>query len=151
MSNYNTVEAAVLTLIQAISTVSSDDITRGDYSVMDSGRDNIAVITPGAIDQPDARSRMSYYEWDVLIDVIRRYIDDGSTSVSFIQWRDSIMTQLESYPTLDGVTGVLRTRIRTEGDPDDIFDDDDAGPFFKVQRLRLTITQRIDLTGGEYA
>ncbi len=153
--SYSSVEAAVLTLLQALTGTfaATTDVTRGDYRILDSGADAVAILVPGAFEQDgigEGGARKSVRDWNVLIDLFRKYVDDGTTWTNFETDRDAVMGQLEKYPTLDGESGVVNVIISADADPGEVFDEDDQGPFFVWQRLRIRITERADLSGGEF-
>ncbi len=153
--SYSSVEAAVLTLLQALTGTfaATTDVTRGDYRILDSGADTNAVLIPGSFEQDgiaEGGARKSVRDWNVLIDLFRQYADDGTTWTNFETDRDAVMAQLEKYPTLNGESGVVNVVISADADPGEVFDEDDAGPFFVWQRLRIRITERADLSGGEF-
>lgn len=153
--SYSSVEIAVQTLMQALTGTfaSTDDVSRGDYRILDSGADTLAVLIPGPFEQDgiaEGGARKSVRAWQVLIDLFRQYVDDGTTWTNFETDRDAVLAQIEKYPTLDGESGVVNIVITADADPGEVFDEDEAGPFFVWQRLRLTITERADLSGGEF-
>ncbi len=150
---YAVVEAAVQTLLQAMTEFANADVTQGDYRRLDDGTNNIAVLTPGAFEQDgvaQAGARKSIRNWNVIIDLFRKYVDDGNTWTNFTATRDALIVQLEKYPSLDSTAGVTLVTMSAGSDPAEIFDDDDNGPFFLFQRIRVTVNERADLSGGEY-
>lgn len=147
------VEAAVQTLLQAMTEFASADVTRGDYRRLDKGTNNIAVLTPGAFEQDgvgQAGARKSIRNWSVVIDLFRKYVDDGTTWTNFEATRDALIVQLEKYPSLDSTAGVTLVTMDAGSDPAEVYDEDDNGPFFLFQRIRVAINERADLSGGEY-
>ena len=153
--SYSSVEAAVLTILQGLTGtfVSTSDVTRGNYEVLDSGADATAVLIPGAFEQDgiaEGGARKSVRDWNVLIDLFRKYLDEGTTWTNFETDRDAVIAELEKYPTLNGEAGIVRGIISADADAGEVFDEDDNGPFFVWQRLRIKITERADLTGGEF-
>lgn len=153
--SYSSVEAAVLTILQGLTGTfaSTDDVTRGDYRILDSGANANAVLIPGAFEQDgiaEGGARKSVRAWNVLIDLFRKYVDDGTTWTNFETDRDAVMAELELYPTLNSEAGIVGVTISADADPGEVFDEDDGGPFFVWQRMRLTITERADLSGGEF-
>ncbi|KKN73398.1 hypothetical protein LCGC14_0401010 [marine sediment metagenome] len=153
--SYSSVEAAVLTLLQALTGTfaATTDVSRGDYRILDSGADAVAVLVPGAFEQDgiaEGGARKSVRDWNVLIDLFRKYLDEGTTWTNFETDRDAVIAELEKYPTLNGEAGIVRGIISADADAGEVFDEDDNGPFFVWQRLRIKITERADLSGGEF-
>jgi hypothetical protein len=126
-------------------------VTRGDYRPLDSGRAAICVILPGRITSNDAASYTIRRTWSIPFDLFHRYTDNGTSEQAFTTLLDEVIARLDTYPTLDNEAGVTLVEISTEGDPTDVFDKQGAGPFFMVQTLRATITERVNLSTGEYA
>jgi hypothetical protein len=150
---YATVEAAVETLIVAMTEFTAETVSRGDYRILDEGADDLCVLVPGSFDQDgagQAGARKSIRAWAVLADLFRRYLDDATTWADFVATRDALIDHLEQYPTLNGVAGLTLVALGSDADPTEVFDEDENGPFFVFQRIRIAVTERVDLTGGEY-
>lgn len=151
--SYASVEVAVQTLLQAMTEFADADVSRGDYKILDSGADNLAVLTPGAFIKDEAAqagARKSLRNWNVIIDLFRKYLDDGTTWTDFEATRDALVDRLELFPSLNGTAGVTLVGVEADSDPAEIFDEDDNGPFFLFQRIRVAVNERTDLSGGEY-
>ncbi len=158
--SYETIEARYKTLLEPITLADGtsafedeEDVSRGDYRILDSGGPRFTVLTPGPIDESDALGSYGsiFRIWGMIQDLFVRYTNDPDSWSAFIDVRDAVLQLVEENPTLNDLTGIIRTRIVTEGDPVEVFDEDDEGPFFILQRLRVTVTERVDRTGGEYA
>lgn len=150
---YATVEVAVQTLIVAMTEFDSDSVSRGDYKILDSGADDLAILTPGAFTKDEtgqAGARKSLRNWSVLVDLFRKYLDDETTWINFVATRDALVDQLELYPSLNNTPGVTLVSVEAGSDPSEVDDEDDNGPFFIFQRIRIAVNERTDLSGGEY-
>ena len=153
--SYVTVEARVKLLLEGLTGVfpKTRSISRGDYRELDEGASTTAVLTPGAFIQDgvtEGGSRTTVRDWSVLIDLFRKYLDDGTSWTDFEADRDSVMSELEKYPSLNSLAGVVKVQIQADADPGEIFDENDGGPFYVWQRLRVNVNERADLTGGEF-
>ena len=153
--SYSSVEIALQTILQGLTGTfaSTADVTRGDYGVLDSGVSASAVLVPGSFEQDgegEGGARKSVRAWNVLIDLFRKYVDEGTTYTSFETDRDAVIAEIEKYPTWNVESGIVNVIVRSDGDPGEVFDEEDAGPFFVWQRLRVGVTERADLSGGEY-
>ncbi|MEA1998243.1 MAG: hypothetical protein U9N61_02805 [Euryarchaeota archaeon] len=149
--SYSTVEAAVQTVLQKLTRFADSEITRGDYRILDAIRTDCIVLTPGSFGETQRISESVYRAWDVLADLFYCYLDDGSSWTDFATSRDAVINQLEQYPTLDNTLGITGIEVSAADDIQEVYSDDGAGPFFLMQRLRVTILERYDLTGGEFA
>lgn len=147
---YTTVETAVQTVLQKLSNFADSEVTRGDYRVLDEIRTDCIVLVPGSFGEPQRISESIYRSWDVLADLFYVYLDDGSSWTNFTASRDDVINQLEQYPTLDSTSGITGVEVSADSDADEVWSEE-RGPFYITQRLRITVLERYDLTGGEFA
>ena len=125
----------------------------GSFQMLDKGVRFAAVLLPGKFDN-ESNSGNSLHRDDVLVDLFARYDKDAATNWdNFTSFRDAIVQQLEGYPSLNGLDGVQQVLISADEDPVPVTKSKspEMGPIFIVQRLRLTVSQRVALTTGEYA
>lgn len=125
----------------------------GNYQMLDKGVICAAVILPGKFSGQDG----SYEEVrsdEVLVDLFYRYkADAGSNWDAFTLFRDAVRNKLKSYPTLNGLSGVSQVAVNADEDPEPVVKSKspEAGPVFILQRLRVTVSQRVAQSTGEYA
>ena len=108
---YATGEAAILTLIKALSDYDSDNTARQDWKPLHSGKAAVyAILRPGQW-SPERVSPTAYHDhWLTVIEVWRRYSDD--TKPALLQTNVSdIVTQIRKYPTLNSAAGVQDSDI----------------------------------------
>lgn len=157
--SYDTIVARIQLLLQGLTSQfpTTDLVTIGDYRKMDSGLDPskaLAVLVPGNFDSDGAAAYQDYKHWDVLLDIFKKYGQAREQTVAnFTAMRDAIIEHLDKYPTLNALSGVSQVRVTGEEDPNDVLQKgagEQVGPTFITQRLRITVTQRVSLTGGEY-
>lgn len=125
----------------------------GSYQMLDKGVTYAAVLLPGKFNA-ETGSYESLHRDDVLIDLFARYNNDAATNWdNFALFRDAIRDKLESYPSLNSLTGVQQVLISADEDPYPIVKgkSPEIAPVFIGQRLRVTVAQRVALTEGEYA
>lgn len=128
-------------------------VTLGDYRVLDSDLPACAVLIPGSFRIGPANARQSVDTWDVVVELFCKY----STAKPEDSWpnfqalRDAVVSRLRNYPTLNHAAGVTMVEIQADADPDHVFDEQKRGPFWTMQPIRVTVTIRAALTGGEYA
>lgn len=129
-------------------------VDMGSYQMLDKGVTYAAVLLPGKFDN-ESNSYNSLHLDDVLIDVFVRYSSDAATNWdNFAAFRDAVRDKLEGYPSLNGLDGVQQVLINADEDPTAIIKGEGkaaTGPVFIMQRLRVTISQRVALSTGEYA
>jgi|WetSurSiteA1Bulk_404760.scaffolds.fasta_scaffold35497_3 hypothetical protein len=148
---------ATVTILQSMTTyfVQTADVTIGDDSRLDRGKDYISVLWPGAFRSDETENYQTTKHWDILIDLFIRYGAKGgaTTTIDFIKFRDAVISKLDQYPTLNGVVGVTEIVISSEEDPVPVFEKnkgEQAGPAFLMQRLRMVVSQRSAISGGEF-
>lgn len=136
-----------------VNTASLKAVDVGNYQMLDKGVVHAAVILPGRFTGEDGSYEEVRAE-DVLIDLFERYNSDAGTNWdNFILFRDAVRDKLKSYPTLNALTGVSQVLVSADEDPEPIVKgkNPEAGPVFIMQRLRVTVTQRVAMTAGEYS
>ena len=118
--SYATGEAAILTLIRALSGYDTNNTDRQDWSLLGKGKAAVyAILRPGPWTNQRATITSSVRQWRTVIEVWRRYIDD-SKPVALQSDVVTIVEQLEKYPTLNGASGVLRAEIVGGGNMEEI-------------------------------
>ena len=113
---YSVGEAAILTLVRAVTGFNSDNTARQDWKPLHSGKATVYVILRPGPWTPERMSSITYHDhWLTVIEVWRRYVDD--TRPALLQDNvDDIVTQIRKYPTLNGASGVQGSDIT--GGPD---------------------------------
>jgi len=103
---YATIEAAVQTLLQALAQYTSDQVTRGDYRVLDSGVDEACVLRPGAFTVSGGGDYgQRTYGWLVYVQI------SGVTEVVVTRGREPGATYPRGSDTPDYLTQVLELRV----------------------------------------
>jgi hypothetical protein len=130
--SYTLIEERVQTLLQALSRFAGrpEDITRADYRILENGieTDTAIVFEPGSVILLEPEETHSGYssirkrEYDVLLTLFMRLNDYPITIPLFAIFRDEVLTQIENYPSLNGlvIPGVQRIEyinMSSEGDP----------------------------------
>jgi hypothetical protein len=152
--SYATCRDAVKTQLLAITgSFGTNDVTNGDYRVLDSAAINCAVMRPGSLALNETGSYRTEHNWDVIFDLFTKAVDDTSYA-TFMALLDTVIARLDAYPKL-GTGGAADLLVisgpTTDGDPEDVFDKIGAGPFFIVQRVRVRVREYVTQTTGEYA
>ena len=150
--SYATIEAKVQTLLQNLSLFVDEDVTRGDYRVLDQVGGPYCVLTPGGFTSNAAAT--SYGEktsifWAVTLDLFVRHWGDGTEFTNVQSNRQTIIDELAKYPTLDELEGVVYAAI-TGGDPPRTVYDDAGAAGWLMQRMTLEVHEKTDVSGGEY-
>ncbi len=151
---YDEIEARIVTLIQSLTRFTpglTERVTRGNYRILDTGIPEAVVIEGGAFGPETAEGGGFYRDFDILVNIFTRYTDaEDTTYAAFRSLRSDVLGLEEMYPSLNNLGGVIQTVMQSDGDPSDVYDKSGAGPFFKMQVLRWTVTRRYSVSGGEY-
>ena len=150
---YDEIEARIQTLIQALTRFAGNTgrVTRGNYKILDTGVPEAVILDMGAVGPETQEAYGVYRDFDVLVTILTKYgADEATMHTNFKALRYDIIALEEKYPSLNNLGGVIQTAIQSDGDPDDVYDKLGAGPFFRMQSLRWTVTRRYAVSGGEY-
>jgi hypothetical protein len=158
--SYENVIDRIQLLLQGLTTyfIETGDVTIGDDSRLDRGKECVAVLWPANFNSDEAENYQSTKYWQTKIDLFVRFGAKGSPATvdKFIQLRDAVITKLDQYPTLNGIDGVTQIVITGEDEPLPVYQKSksgsvsETGPAFLMQTLIVTVTQRVALSGGEY-
>lgn len=157
MAGYATIEAAIQTAIRTLSSdFASADVVRGDYSVIDKGSATkqcvvITKLPARTIDRGGAGRRAT--EWNARVQIFQRYNTMTDSRTALDSLIDRVYQKLESYPTLNGTTGVNAVLISIDGEASEIRPASappESAPQFLMQSMTLSIIEVWNATGGEY-
>ena len=149
--SYSAIEAEIQSLVQALDEFSDEDVTRGDYRVLDRGSPPYVVLLPGAFDRENWASPGGIKtDWIVAIDLFVRHWGDGTEQTNLETYRQAVIDQLDIYPRLEGLSGVQWCLLEGGEDPRPVYDEAGGGPHFLLQRMILRVTERVTVTGGDY-
>lgn len=104
--SYATGEAALATLIDSVSGWTSANIARQDWRILGRGINYAAILRPGPFTIDDSTLSMKRYNWRTIIEVWARYIDD-TVPTDLQGYAQAIITLLNTYPTMGGLSGVI--------------------------------------------
>ena len=153
MNYCSVVEPGIQTIIRKQTTYfASADVTRGDYSVLDSGGVYFCVLRPGPFGEEEKYgSALQIREMSTMVELYKRYVHQASDYTDFCAMRDAVVGELEKWPSLDSTAGINLVRCAADGPAEEVFDDEGEGPFYIYQELRVRVVVRSTVTGGEYA
>jgi hypothetical protein len=146
---YAACETALVAILRGLSSTFATADVGTDYSILDNGSNNRAVVLPGAVGNVGTAAQLSYRTWDLLIDLNIRYTDKTSYA-KFAALRDTVLGQLDKYPSLNNTAGMVVQSISSDGDPHDVMDKAQRGPVDVGQIIRVTVLDITAITGGEF-
>lgn len=140
---YDAIEAALQTILQALTSVfaTTEQVTRGDWRVMDRGVDVWAILYGADYTEESAMaagSSQMTYTTKLLLGV--RYLNDGTTRQRLVQVRDAVIRHLRKYPHLNGLASASANMglITSDGEPQAVFPvNDEGGPFALIQQFTI--------------
>lgn len=112
--SYAVGEAAILTLIQALSAYDSENATRADWRPLTRGKaQQYVVLRPGKWANEQLTMSSNVRAWRTVVECWRRYADD-TRPIALEDDVETVTAQLEKYPTLNGA--VLDSIVSGGGD-----------------------------------
>lgn len=112
--SYATGEAAILTLVRALSAYDSENSTRADWRPLTRGKAQYyAILRPGKWTSEQLTMGSNARSWRTVVECWRRYADD-TRPVALQDDVEAVAAQLEKYPTLNGA--VLDSMVTGGGD-----------------------------------
>lgn len=144
---YDAIEGALHTILQGLTSVfaTPEQVTRGDWRIMDRGVDVWAILYPANYNEDSAMaagtSQMTYTT-KLLLGV--RYLNDGTTRQHLVQVRDAVVRHLRKYPHLNGLASASANMglITSDGEPLAVFpSNDEGGPFALIQQFTIPTSE----------
>lgn len=101
--SYATGEAAVLTILRLHADYSSSNTSRGDWRILDSGRDShYIVLRMGRAANEQGAMTQALTTWQTDIMAYERYAADGPSAIALQGHAQTILEHVEKYSTLQG-------------------------------------------------
>lgn len=103
--SYSAGEANILTLVQACSSFSTANTSRGDWKVLNKGKSSTyAILRPGRSPVDRASRNVMQFRWRTVIEVWERYKLDATTRTNLEGRVQEIAAKIAAYPHLNGAT-----------------------------------------------
>lgn len=147
--SYDTIEAALLTQIQALGNYDTTNAYRGDWRQLGHGVTKAVVLVPGPFTQEDATLRNhTRIRWTADIELYVLWAGEQDTTLSTLRTeRQSILDRINQYPYLGATSGVMGAIITGAG-PIEAFSSRDGAMFWK-QVLTCQIVEDNSFTRQE--
>ena len=149
--SYDTIEGAVLTLVQVLGNYSTTNSSRRDHRILAKGVVRAVVLMPGPVlDREVVQApRRIRTVWSTQIDLYRNYFSTRVlvTAINSLETdHQELLDHFDKYPTLNGVSGVIHSFIAGAGDIDMFVGENGQ---WLVRRLVLQTEERITVTIAE--
>jgi len=152
---YETIEAGAATLLRALSRFADGDVTRGDFRVLDTGKNtHYVVLLPGPFEgADDGDYGQKRHVWTMYVKVFERYTGDGSEWTNLIATRQDVIDTFSANPTMGGVDGVTKVSIGRGGQVTSIYErGNPETPQFLQQQFEVRIWEKENYAGsGEFS
>ena len=117
---YNDCEVGLLDVIRLLPNYGEANSSQGDYRILASGDARNLVLHPGSILSREvmAAPRRISTLWEIEIELYISFVTDiKATSAQLREDRQEVLDQVDKYPTLDGVPGVVTALIMSGRPP----------------------------------
>ena len=153
--SYAVIEAAAQDLLQALDRFGNDDVTLGDFRVLDTGKNtHYAVLLPGPFEsRGDGDFGQKRHVWTLYVKVFERYVGDGSEWSNLAATRQDVIDTFGANPTMGGVDGVTDVRVDRGGEVVSIYErGNPETPQFLQQQVTVRVWETESYAGsGEFA
>ena len=139
--SYESVEAALLTIIRKAKNFNSNNTSTSDYRVLGKGTRQAVVLSPGTFRKHvSATPRRMAWAWVVNLDLFVPFGDELSeVAIKLRSTRQDLMDIVDQYPRLDDTTGVINALVESGAEPN-LWQGENRR--WWVQRLRVLIEER---------
>ena len=130
--SYDTIEAALLTQIQALDAYDTANAKRGDWRHLGHGKTKAVVLVPGPFTQEDASLRNhTRIRWTIDVELYILWTGEQDTVLASLRTeRQSILDRVNLYPYLGGTAGILGALVTGAGSVE-AFSSPDGAMFWK--------------------
>lgn len=142
-SLYETGEIEIINILieaQLPGLLSPDQITRGDYAVLDRGVTRGVVVVQGPFAQRGRGPSYNEAAWTTFLDLFQQYepFDGKPPELAVQEFTTEVVTILNRYPSLRGANTSDNAAIVSAGSAFDyVYDKQNNGPFWVTRRLTL--------------
>lgn len=151
--SYATIEAAALSLLQALAQFDDDDVTRGDFRVLDRGSAPYAVLYPGPFEVRDYGDwSQKLFAWTMYCEIFEKWDGYGTCYTNLETTRQNVVDCFNENPSMNSTANVVYV-IPGRGDELAYIFPRGGGdvPQFIMQRVAVTVHETAVYTGGEFA
>ncbi len=146
--SFENVQSGVSTTIQLIPGYDGDNVSNGDYKVLNVGNEKNVVLRPGTFTQERTEfgGGMEVI-WNVAIELFIKYQDDVQVNNAIWDERQKIIDKINEYPKLGG--SATLALITGGAEPVPVFGEDGSGPHFMLQEITCAAQEYLVITEAE--
>ena len=147
--SYELVEERMHSLMLNLTPVFSkaEQLTRGDWRVMNLGKSPCGIFYPGALPPATPLTAESWgYHYHVNFDFYYRFKDDGKSMREFEELRDKVLQHMQAYPTLNHLSSTTEIEGFSGSDVIELYSKEGQGPYYLAQTLTWTILDYVQVT-----
>jgi hypothetical protein len=125
-------------------------VNTGRATILDTGVVHAAVFYPGKMTSDEGHAYQIPRHWEIPFDIFQRKDNDEATNwTNFATFRQAIVDQIDSYPTLNLPTsGIEAVTLQADNDPIVVKRDTSGQPFI-WQAMRVRVNQMVTITSQE--
>ena len=140
--SYENVQTGLANTIKLLTNYSTQNLTFGDYRVLQKGNTKVVVLRPGSFTQERTQFDGEINAtWDIMIELFIRYKDDEQVTNSIRDERQDIIDKVNQYPKLGGSADIAL--IISGAEPSPVFGEDGSGPHFFMQEMTCQATEYV--------
>jgi len=142
------IQTRLQALIQLLEAFDDEDVTRGDYRILDRGSAPYAVILPGPFEAEFlSLGRREKVTWSLTVEVIERYLGDDYEPITMA--RQLVKDHLNGYRTLNGLAGVMDAFVTAGAALKYLYPEDGDVAQFVIAPLTVTVVEQTTVTNQE--
>jgi len=143
------IQGYIQTLIRADSNFGTDDVTLGDFRVLDRGSSPYAVVLPGRIVSGQRSGDWSQVQvvWEHPVEVFERFL--GDDYADFTTARQAVVDAIGENPTLGGNSEISGAHVSGASDVRYLYPAEGADvPTFVFSRVTVRSVEEVTHDGG---
>lgn len=150
--SYSTGEALVLTRLQAVSGFTTTNTSRGKWGILNSGKAAVyGIIKPGPAEREFVSSTLVINHWRAMIQIWRRYKDDGDTLTNLETDVALVLAEFDRYGKLADTTGTIPNDARASrvGEAQEMWLTSEGGPSWLKQEVTIEWEEQATINPAE--
>ena len=142
----------ISTIVKKINGFDSANVKVAEWGILNSGAARVyAIIRPGPATRPRASFGVRENNYQTVIEVWYRFIDDGSSVTGLLGYVDLVAAEVDKYPELGDATGTIRRSAEAAGlgEMSEQWRENGDGPSWLKRDVMVNWTQESEVTYAE--